>query len=264
METSTLDFIDTHCHLDSILSKLNLKDFSELEARFLPDNFGGCITISCDPLSIQPTLALMDEEKIFGAFGIHPHDAQHYNPDLETQLVSAMDKSKTVAWGEIGLDYHYDFSLRKIQREVFTRQIQKGIGLGKPLIIHTREAEEDTLAIMRAEIPQDWKVHVHCFTSSENMATALLSEFTQLCLGFTGILTFKNAVELQGIASTIPLDRFLLETDGPFLAPIPHRGKAAHPGHIPLIAQKLADLKGISLEEIYKAARLNTRKIYGI
>jgi TatD DNase family protein len=259
-----MEYIDTHCHLDSILEKLATPDFPDFRSRFLPDNFGGCITISCDPRAIGPTLALMRQDGVSGAFGIHPHDAQAYTPELEQSLVEAMADHKTVAWGEIGLDYHYDFSPREIQREVFAKQILKGVALGKPLIIHTREAEEDTLSIMSEHIPREWKVHVHCFTSSPAMAEKLLEGFPNLCLGFTGIVTFKNALELQAVAKATPLVRILLETDGPYLAPIPHRGKPAHPGHIPLIAQKLAELKGVSLEEVYAAARENTRRIYGI
>lgn len=259
-----MDYIDTHCHLDSILAKLETPDYPNFRSKFLPGNFGGCITISCDPRSIGPTLALMRQEGVYGAFGIHPHDAQAYAPELEASLVEAMADGKTVAWGEIGLDYHYDFSPREIQRDVFARQIRKGVVLGKPLIIHTREAEEDTLSIMLAEVPKDWKVHVHCFTSSLAMAERLLKSFPNLCIGFTGIVTFKNALELQAVAKATPLDRILLETDGPYLAPVPHRGKPAHPGHIPLIAQKIAELKEVGLEEVYAAARENTRRIYGI
>ncbi len=259
-----MDYIDTHCHLDDILAKLEAPDYPTFRSRFLPSNFGGCITISCDPRSIPATLDLMRHEGVYGAFGIHPHEAQAYTAELDASLLEAMADAKTVAWGEIGLDYHYDFSAREIQREVFARQIRKGVEMGKPLIIHTREAEEDTLSIMSAEVPKAWKVHVHCFTSSPEMAEKLLENFPNLCLGFTGIVTFKNALELQAVAKATPLDRILLETDGPYLAPIPHRGKPAHPGHIPLIAQKIAELKGMDVETVYQAARENTRKVYGI
>ena len=259
-----MEYIDTHCHLDSILAKLKLADFSTLRSRFFPANYGGCITISCDPNSIAPALALMQNASVSGAFGIHPHDAQHYTSELESVLMETMAQPKTVAWGEIGLDYHYEFSPREIQRSVFAQQIRKGVACGKPLIIHTRKAEEDTLAIMAAEIPKHWKVHVHCFTSSSEMAEKLLDGFPNLCLGFTGIVTFKNAQELQTVVKATPLNRMLLETDGPYLAPMPHRGEPAHPGHIPVIAEKIATLKGVAVEEVYLHARENTRKLYGI
>ncbi|MDB5049764.1 MAG: hydrolase, TatD family protein [Fibrobacteres bacterium] len=288
-----MDFIDTHCHMDSILERLELPDFAAFKSRYLsanmganlgpeggvppaeagaspaetgvsPVHFGGCITISCDPDSVEPALALMRSEGVYGAFGIHPHDAKAYGPELEAKLRAAMANPKTLAWGEIGLDYHYNMSPPEVQREVFARQIRMAVESGKPLIIHTREAEADTLEIMEREAPKDWKIHVHCFTSSQDMAERLLAGFPGLCLGFTGIVTFKNAQELQQVAKTTPMDRLLLETDGPYLAPIPYRGKPAHPGHIPFIAQKLAEIKGVPVEEVYAAARENTRRIYGI
>lgn len=259
-----MTYIDTHCHLDSILEKLGVPDYAAFKARFLPPEYAGCITISCDPDSIGPTTDLLAIPEVFGAFGIHPHDAKAYDPGLEARLKTAMRHTKAVAWGEIGLDYHYDFSPRDIQRNAFARQIRQGVESGKPLIIHTREAEDDTLAILEAEAPADWRIHVHCFTSSPAMAERLLGHFPNLCLGLTGILTFKNAVDLQAVAKATPLSRLLLETDGPYLAPVPHRGQPAHPGHIPLIAAKIAELKGATLEEVYGAARENTRKVYGI
>jgi TatD DNase family protein len=259
-----MEFIDTHCHLDSILEKLGLADFASFKAQFLPDNFGGCITISCDPGSIEAALALMAQPEVHGAFGIHPHDAKAYGPELEARLKAALEHPKAVAWGEIGLDYHYNFSPPDAQRDAFSRQIRAGVALGRPLIIHTREAEADTLEILEREAPRDWKIHVHCFTSSPAMAERLLAGFPNLCLGLTGIVTFKNAQELQAVARATPLDRLLLETDGPYLAPVPHRGKPAHPGHIPLIAAKIAELKGVEVEAVYAAARENTRKVYGI
>lgn len=257
-------FIDTHCHLDSILARLQMPDFQAFKAAYLPADFGGCITISCDPASIPATLALQAQEGVHAAFGIHPHDAKAYSPGLEEVLKQAMANPKTVAWGEIGLDYHYNMSPPELQREVFARQIRMGVECGKPLIIHTREAEQDTLDILSREAPRDWRIHVHCFTSSPDLAEKLLSAFPGLKLGFTGIVTFKNAAELQEVVKATPLDRFLLETDGPYLAPVPHRGKPAHPGHIPLIAQKIAELKGVTVEEIYAAARESTREVYGI
>lgn len=267
-----MDFIDTHCHLDSILAKLDLPDFPAFRARFLAAEaggttdaeFGGCITISCDPDSIDAAMGLMRNDMVHAAFGIHPHDAKSYGPELEARLRAAMADPKTVAWGEIGLDYHYNMSPPQIQREVFARQIRMGVEHGKPLIIHTREAEADTLEVMIREAPADWKIHVHCFTSSRDMSERLLAAFPNLCLGFTGIVTFKNAQELQDVAKATPLDRLLLETDGPYLAPVPHRGKPAHPGHIPLIAGKIAEIKGVAVDKVYAAARENTRRIYGI
>lgn len=259
-----MEYIDTHCHLDSILEKLQVPDFATFRARHVPAGFGGCITVSCDPASIRPTLALLREDGVHAAFGIHPHDAKAYSDGLEDELRAAMAEARTVAWGEIGLDYHYNLSPPEVQREVFARQIRAGVACGKPLVIHTREAEADTLDVLSREAPRDWRLHVHCFTSSADMAGRLLEGFPNLKLGFTGIVTFKNAGGLQEVVRATPLRRILLETDGPYLAPVPHRGKPAHPGHIPLIAQKVAELKGVPVEEVYAAAREATREVYGI
>lgn len=259
-----MEFIDTHCHLDSILAKMQVPDFPTFRSQHLPADFGGCITISCDPTSVPATLALMRNDQVHAAFGLHPHDAKDYSPGLEAILRQAMSDPKTVAWGEIGLDYHYNMSPPELQRDVFARQIRMGVECGKPLIIHTREAEQDTLDILVREAPKDWRIHVHCFTSSQDLAAKLLDAFPNLRLGFTGIVTFKNAQDLQGVVQATPLDRILLETDGPYLAPVPHRGKPAHPGHIPLIAQKIAELKSVSVESVYDAARKSTREVYGI
>jgi TatD DNase family protein len=162
------------------------------------------------------------------------------------------------------LDYHYDFSPREIQRDVFVAQLRLGMEAGKPLVIHTREAEDDTLNLMRDHVPHDWPAHVHCFTSSRALAESLLTDFSNLCIGFTGIVTFKNADDLRDTARIVPLDRMLVETDGPDLAPAPHRGKPAHPGHIPLILDKLAEIKGMPVETIAAAALANAKRLYGI
>jgi len=260
----TTHYIDTHCHLDSILNRLDLGGFDEFSAQHLSPDFDGCVTVSCDPDAIEPTLALAEHEKIFAAFGIHPHESRHWSAEIERKLRLATAHRHCVAYGEIGLDYHYNLSDPGMQREVFITQMQLGVELGKPLVIHTREAEKDTLDLMRAHLPVDWPIHVHCFTSSLDLAKALLGEFTRLYLGFTGIVTFKNPGGVDDVARHTPLDRLLLETDGPYLAPTPHRGKVAHPGHIPLIAAKLAQIKEIGLESIYEAARKNTREVYGI
>ena len=142
--------------------------------------------------------------------------------------------------------------------------MEHAIRLKKPIVIHTREAEEDTFNMMKEYIPQDWKLHVHCFTDSSPFATKLIQEWPNLFIGFTGVVTFKNSLDLQHVVKEVPIDRLLLETDGPFMAPIPHRGKTCHPGHIPHIAKKIAELKATSIERIYEVCRKNTRTMYGV
>lgn len=257
-------YIDTHCHLDQILERMGLASFADLRAGFLGPDFEACLTISCDPDSVEPVLALMENEGVYGAFGIHPHDARHYAPALEARIAAALAHPRCKAYGEIGLDYHYDLSERALQREVFIRQLRLGIAAGKPLVIHTREAEEDTLEILREHAPRDWPIHVHCFTSSRRLAQALLADFPNLHVGFTGILTFKNSDDLRETARLVPLERILVETDGPYLAPVPFRGKPAHPGHIPLILEKLAEIKELPVEEVSATVLGNAKRVYGI
>jgi len=256
-------YVDTHCHLDQILERMELKSFADLRAGFLGPDFEACLTISCDPESVEPVLALLENDGVYGAFGIHPHDAKHYTPALEGRIAAALKHPKCVAYGEIGLDYHYDLSERALQRENFVHQLRIGIAAGKPLVIHTREAEDDTLEIMRDHVPRDWPIHVHCFTSSQRLAQALLADFPNLYIGFTGIVTFKNSDDLRETAGLVPRERMLVETDGPYLAPVPFRGKPAHPGHIPLILEKLAEIKELPVDELSAVLLENARKVYG-
>ncbi len=257
-------YIDTHCHLDQILARTKIDHFEQLKSQHYPDNFEKCITISCGTESLTPTLELMKNDDVYGAFGIHPHDAKEYNDALEQKLSECMAHPKCLAWGEIGLDYFYKHSEPEIQKEIFTRQIKQAIIHKKPLIIHTREAEEDTLAIMKEHIPTDWKIHVHCFTSSNSMATELISHFSHLYIGFTGVITFNKTEGIAESVRSIPLNRILLETDAPYMTPNPHRGSPCHSGYIPFIAQKISAIKETPLEEVYLQIRKNTQELFGL
>ena len=258
-----LPYIDTHCHINSILQKLSLNSFSELKAQY-PSNFETAISISCDPHSIDFTLNLIQQHSVYGAFGIHPNEAQDYTPQVELKILEAIKHPKTVAWGEIGLDFHYQHSSVSTQTKVFEQQIKLALKYYKPLIIHTRDAEEPTFQLLQTLVPTHWNIHIHCFTGSNSFAQKLLHHFSNLYLGFTGIITFKKTEELQKVVLNTPLNRILLETDGPYLAPVPHRGKPCHSGYIPLIAQKIATLKNISISTVYQQIRQNTQAMYHI
>ena len=260
---SSVPFLDTHCHLDQILDRLGVASYSEFRSRFLPADYAGCLTIACDPEAFEPTKALLENEVVYASFGVHPHDAEKYTPEVESRLLECLALPKTLACGEMGLDYHYDHSPRDVQKRVFARQIEIAVEAKKPLVIHTREAEADTLALMRERVPRDWPVHVHCFTSSGALAESLLADFSNLCIGFTGIITFKNAADLRETVRRVPKERILVETDGPWLAPEPHRGKPAHPGYIPLVLAKLAELKGVTTDDMTRITNENAVKIYG-
>ena len=163
----------------------------------------------------------------------------------------------------MGLDYYYKNSEIETQKTVFAQQLLKAIELGKPMVIHTRDADDDCYEIMTKLVPPDWKIHVHCFTSSLPFAQKLLDFFPNLRFGFTGVVTFNNADDVRNVVKAVPLDRILLETDGPFLAPIPFRGKSATSAMIPWIAKAIAELKEVDIEEVFKVARKNTTFIYG-
>ncbi|MBF0431778.1 MAG: TatD family hydrolase [Fibrobacteria bacterium] len=259
-----MKYIDSHCHIDSILKKCKITTFNNLKLQHYSEQFEACITVSCDPWSIENTLRQLENPEIYGAFGIHPHEAKYYDDNLEKKIIDTMNHVKTLAWGEIGLDFHYNLTEQDIQKDVFKRQILAAIKVNKPIIIHSRKAETDTLDIVNHYIPENWKVHLHCYTSSTEMALQLLEKFPNLYIGFTGAITFNNTAEIQETVNKIPLDRLLLETDGPYMAPVPYRGKPCHSGYIPLIAEKISEIKAIPLDQVYDQIRVNTRAMYGI
>ena len=241
----------------------------------LPVNavFESAVSVFCDKETLPPhsnfwrDLIETPEANLYAALGVHPHEAKHYNDEIEEAIVSALQHPRAVAWGEMGLDYHYNLSPPEVQRQVFERQLRMAMKLEKPMIIHTREAEDDTFEIMTKVVPQDYgrKIHVHCFTSSISLARRLLAHYPDVVFfGFTGVITFKNAEDIRQTVAEVPLNRILLETDGPFMAPVPYRGKVAHPGHIPYVAQTIADVKKVSLEEVLETCRANTQTVYGI
>ena len=255
--------IDSHCHLDLMQTKLGITGWEEtlLAMGSVPDIM---IQVACHPETFAQTLPYLEDPRVYGAFGVHPHEASLYTAEVEAHLRQLLQHPKSVALGEIGLDYHYDFSPRAEQRTVFQKQLALAIELGKPIVLHTREAEEDTLEIL-GEFPlQGVKIHVHCFTGTQAMADKLLALPAEIYIGFTGIMTFKTGEEIRQIAANIPLDRLLTETDSPFLAPIPHRGKMAHPGMVHIILESLAQVRGLSPEAMSQIIHENTRRCYAI
>jgi len=255
--------------LEYIFQKRNIiGGYTEfLKKHKMPHNYEGCISIFCDPAafsSLGQWEELLQNDNVYGAFGCHPHNARYYNEFMVERIVTCLSHPRAVAWGETGLDYHYNNSPPEQQRTVFADQIKLAVKYGKPLIVHSREAEKDTYDILKENLPQDWPVHIHCFDDSRHQAELLLKDFSKLYFGITGVITFPNSVELREIVSdVIPLDRLLLETDAPYMTPKPYKG-VCHPGFIPVIAQEIATLKSISLEEVFTTVRQNTKVVYGI
>jgi TatD DNase family protein len=264
MAAPVYEYVDTHVHLDSIWPKLKKTfDYTFAEyARAFPPGFAGCLTVFSD--CFDNALHFINQGGlIYGALGIHPHNAISYTDELEAALRGHLEHPRVLALGEIGLDYHYDNSPREVQRAVFERQARLAVSLGKPIVVHTREAEADTLQIFEKAIPLDYKVHVHCYTDSVSFAEQILAKWSNAYFGFTGVVTFPKAQNVQAACARVPLNRILSETDGPFMAPIPFRGKPSNPGYIPHIVKKIAALHEVDEATAFTTIRQNCRDFYG-
>ena len=223
------------------------------------------ITIGCDVATSRSAVALAEAyPPVFAAIGVHPHESKEMIDDWDEAFRSLSQRPKVVAYGEIGLDYHYDHSPRAVQRQRFREQIQLARELRLPLVIHTREAQEDTVTILREEGAADVGGVFHCFSGDAWLAKDALD--LGFYLSFSGILTFNNATALREIAKTVPLDRILVETDGPYLTPVPHRGTRNEPAFVQHVAQTLAQtLTGSpSFESIADATVQNTKRVFKI
>lgn len=200
---------------------------------------------------------------IYTTVGVHPHEARLLDDNLYAQLKELSQHPKVIAWGEIGLDYHYDNSPRDVQREAFRKQLRMARERGLPISIHTREAEADTLTIL----DEEWKGSglggvIHCFTGTRSFAAAAVDR--GFYVSFSGVVTFKKAEELRESARALPLDRILIETDAPFLAPVPYRGKRNEPAYVVETAQALSELRGMSLVEIGRQTSHNFKRLFDI
>ena len=263
-------FIDTHCHIDSYERHAG-ESFDALLARLrddgdpnieLPEAF---IPVACDPADFEYARDLSEKyPNVYAAYGIHPEYVDTETPEDEARMLEYMKHPKCVACGEFGLDYHYDPESRPRQITLFERHLQLALTSGKPIVLHLREADDDALAVLHGADLRNKNIHVHCFTGTPGFAEALLALDANIYIGFTGIITFKNAQNVRDAAAIVPDSRMLLETDAPYMAPIPYRGKPCHSGYIPFIANKLAEVKEKPVEEIYRQVRENTRRCYGI
>ncbi len=253
---SMTSFIDTHCHLDKL-------DSTPEEAIIEAKQAGvqRMVTVSVDEPSLDFVSSMVQQfPEVYGSVGFHPHDAAELTEDLEQKIRKlALEEKKLIAIGETGLDYHYMYSSAEVQQQVFSKQLQLAVELNLPVIMHSREAETDTLNILQ-EIPVLPLGVAHSFTSSFEMAKTLIE--MGWYIGINGIVTFKNAEDLREVVSWLPLDRLLLETDSPFLAPIPFRGKPNKPAHIPAIATFIAELRGISLEQLSEQTSANAQRLF--
>jgi len=211
--------------------------------------------------------------------GVHPHEARSYTNDVEKDILESMTHPRNVGWGEIGLDYHYDNSPRDVQKAVFARQLRHAVRLGKSITVHTREADDDTESILKAEVPKDHRIHVHCFTDSPDFARRLLDHFPNLYIGITGVITFssnENTSELvRRMFAESPSPRIILETDAPYMVPaniyaslptIRGRLPLCHTAMIPWTAEAVATIagEGWDVDRVLELGKVNASKVYGI
>jgi len=250
--------IETHCHLDYL-------DADELEATLVCAAEVGIeriITIAVSPENLDKVFGLAySAPNIWGTQGIHPHEAESYTPEVEQVIRERCADPRIVAVGEIGLDYYYDHADRAVQRAVFEQQLQIAVDLNMPVVIHTREADEDTRSILSNFSGSILRRGViHSFTSSLALAEYCLEE--GFMLGFNGITTFNRADNVREVVAATPLEKILLETDAPYLTPVPYRGKPNTPCYLPFIAEKIAEVKGCDIEQLLSQARNNSLALF--
>jgi TatD DNase family protein len=252
--------VDSHCHLD--------------DARFDPDReavierarAAGVETMlavgtGSGPPDLEAGIRLADAHPgMHASVGVHPHDAAKAAPETFDRLRELLAHAKVVAIGEIGLDYHYNFSPPEVQREVFARQLEIARAAGVPVIIHTREAWPDTLRLL--EEAGAGSGIMHCFSGGPQEAEQVLA--LGFYVSFAGVVTFPKALRVQAAARMVPLDRLLIETDAPYLAPVPHRGKRNEPAFVVETARKVAELRAAAVEEIAAATTGNFRRLFGL
>jgi TatD DNase family protein len=250
--------IDSHCHLDH---EPLLGDLSNVIKRSKEVGIKKLLTISTSYESFDRIKNIIQkDEMIYGTIGIHPHETTKNKITTDIIVKNITENEKIIGIGETGLDFYYNNSDKNDQINSFKEHIEASIKTNSPLIIHSRDAEVETFEILSEYKNQNLKILMHCFTGSKDFAKKLLT--LNAFFSASGIITFKNSLELQETFKFLPLDRILIETDSPFLAPVPNRGKKNEPSFIDYTAQKLADIKSISKSEIANLTTNNFNKLF--
>jgi len=250
-------FVDSHCHLD--FPELAERE-DELVANMAKNRVSNTLCISVTLENFPRVRALAERhEGFFASVGVHPDSKDVEEPD-EDRLLALADHPKVVGIGETGLDYHWNVDKPQWQRDRFRTHIRAARRCGKPLIIHTRSAREDTLRLMREEHAEEVGGVMHCFTETREMAEAALD--MGFYVSFSGIVTFRNAKDLKEVAKIVPLDRLLIETDSPYLAPVPNRGKTNQPAWVVHVAEEIARLRDEPVERIAEVTTENFFRLF--
>ena len=257
-------FIDSHAHIDG-------REFDEDREEVIARAHAAGVSLILNVGTGDPHSGAFERavelgkthESVFTAIGTHPHDARLYDDAAEEKIKNLINNEHVIAWGEIGLDFHYDNSPRDVQIEVFKRQLRAARECNLPVVIHTREAEAETIDFLKSEYEGAERRGVfHCFSGSPELAQRAIE--IGFMISFSGIVTFKKAEELREVAKQVPLDRLLIETDCPYLTPIPYRGKRNEPAYVVEVARCLAGLHGVELEEMGRITSENFNRFFGL
>jgi len=249
--------IDSHAHL------VSLENLPEVLQRAQENNINKIVSISSDIPSTEATISLAEEyDYIFATTGVHPHSADQMSEEVLIGIDHFAENDKVVAIGETGLDYFYMNSEKEVQIDSFTEHIRLGKKHNLPIIIHVRNADQDMIEILTKESAADTPGVIHCFTGDYDTAKKYLD--LGYYISFSGIVTYKRSEELREAAKKIPKDKILIETDSPYLAPVPHRGKPNEPSYVRHVAETISDVRGISFDEIAEITKANAEKLFRI
>ena len=250
--------IDSHCHLDHEPLK---SDLSNIIKRSKDVGIEKLLTISTSVESFKKIKNIINEDEIiFGTIGIHPHETDNNEISIDYIVKNFEENPKIIGIGETGLDFYYNNSDKEKQIKSFKKHIEASIKTNSPLIVHSRNAEDETFEILNKYRGEKLKILMHCFTGSKNFAEKLLE--LNAFFSASGIITFKNSIDLQETFKILPLEKILIETDSPYLAPVPNRGKKNEPSFLSYTAQKLADIKDVSKKEITKITTKNFNNLF--
>ena len=248
--------IDTHAHIDM------LEDMEGAIQNAFNEGLEKIILPCAYPKDIDKIYEIAStHENIYGMLGVHPSEVKDWDDSLIGKIKEYSKSPKIVAIGEIGLDYYWDKSFNELQKEIFIKQIKLANELYLPISIHDREAHRDTFDILK-EYNKTSTIVMHCFSGSSEFAKECIKEGWYLALG--GVVTFKNAIKMKEVAKEIPLEKLLVETDCPYLTPVPHRGKENQPAYVKFVAEEIAKIKEVPFDEVAKVTTENAKRIFGI
>jgi TatD DNase family protein len=262
MNSSLPELIDTHCHIQTVEF---VSDLKEVLSRAAAAGVRTLIVVGgAGDLSTNDDAIMLAEKysHLYATVGMHPHDARHVSEEDMVRLKGLAQHARVVAVGETGLDFYYDHSPREVQIDMFGRFVDLALEVKLPIVVHNRDSDRQVADMIRARGQGNLRGVIHCFTGDHHAAREFLD--LGFFLSFSGILTFTNAEALRDVAKWVPIDRILIETDSPYLAPVPKRGRRNEPAHVRFVAETLARVKGLPVEDIARATSENAAVLFGL